>query len=183
MIIRKAKSEDLKGICKVAEAVKVDYNNPQKNGFLVYGLNDEGYAQRIISSDYFYVTLSGNEVVGYLMCYDDENLRNLMKTGKLNHEDMLTKTVSEQQGRYIFGDQIGVIPDKALNRIGTSLMEALFDDMREAEISNMYVGILHEPALNIASKKFCEKLGFSYQESVRNSDNHLWGIYKLQLSA
>ena len=183
MIIRKATPEDLEGICKVMNAVKLDYDNPQKCGFLAYGLNHEGYAQRITSSDYFYVALNEDEVVGFLMCYDNETLKGLMKSGELDHDDMLTKRVSEQQGKYIYGDQIGVIPDRTLNGVGTSMMETLFDEMRRTEIFDMYVGILHEPAMNSASKKFCERLGFSHQESVRNSDNHLWGIYKLQLSS
>ncbi len=61
-------------------------------------------------------------------------------------------------------------------------MQTLFEDMRRALINMMYVGILHEPVMNTASKKFCEKLGFTHQENVMNSDNHKWGVYKLDLS-
>ena len=182
MIIRKANLGDLEGICKVAEAVKIDYDHPQKDGFLVYGLNQERYAQRLKSSDFFYVALSDEKVVGFLMGYDNETLKNLMKDGELAHEDMLTKRVSEQEDTYIFGDQIAVIPNRTLSGVGSSLMQTLFEDMRRALINMMYVGILHEPGMNTASKKFCEKLGFTHQENVMNSDNHKWGVYKLDLS-
>lgn len=182
MIIRKATTEDLEGICEVAEAVKLDYDAPQKFGFLVYGLEQEKYNHRINSSDFFYVAVHDDSVVGFLMCYDNETLNRLKESGELDHEDNLTKTVSEQQGDYIFGDQIGVIPDKTLRGVGRSLMQKLFDDMQSKGIDTMYVGVLEEPALNEASKIFVERLGFNHQESVTNSDEHQWGIYKLQLS-
>ncbi len=182
MRIRKATLKDLEGICEVAQSVKLDYENPQDQGFLVYVLDKEDYTKRINSSDYFYVALSEDKVVGFLMCYDNENLNDLIENRELDHQDMLTKRVSEQQGEYIFGDQIGIITDKALEKVGTSLMEALFDTMKENLIYEMYVGILHEPFINEASKQFCTKLGFSYQETIINSDNHSWGIYKLKLT-
>ena len=182
MIIRTATIEDLEGICEVAAAVKLNYDTPQKGGFLVYGLTKMGYAHRIKSSPFFYVALSDDKVVGFLMCYDNETLTRLIRSGVLNHEDNLTQIVSERQGNYIFGDQIGVVPDKTVIGIGTSLMERLFGDIQRADIDMMYIGILHEPVMNIASKTFCEKLGFIHQENVTNSDNHIWGIYRLALS-
>jgi GNAT superfamily N-acetyltransferase len=181
MIIRRATQEDLEGICKVAESVKLDYSKPQKSGFLVYCLSKDQYANRLESSDYFYVATDQNKVIGFLMCYDDETLKDLIKNGNLDHEAHLAKKVAEQNGRYTFGDQIGVFPDKALTGVGTALMTALFEDMKAVNINTIYVGILHKPVMNIASKQFCENLGFMCRESVINSDNHEWGFYKLEL--
>ena len=60
------------------------------------------------------------------------------------------------------------------------MMERRFEDMRKKGVGVMRVGILHEPVENVASKTFCEKLGFVYQSEVTTRDGHVWGIYELR---
>lgn len=182
MIIRKAVPEDLEEICKIAQTVRLNYDAPQKSGFLVYVLSPEEYKHRINLSDNFYVAINDNLVVGFLMSYNSNTLKKMMDHGKLDHEDLLTKTVLKQPENYIFGDQIGVLPNKNLRGVGTSLMQKLFEDMLNVGIDTMYVGVLEKPILNTASESFVKRLGFTLQESVVNSDNHQWGIYRLRLS-
>jgi hypothetical protein len=179
-VFRKAKAGDLEGIFRLAEGLKVDYDAPQKTGFLVYPLNREGYKHRIDSSDFFYVADNSDDIVGFLMCYDSDTLRGLMSSGAMDHEDAVVRRVSEASGEYVFGDQIGVVSVEAMNGVGSEMMERLFDDMWKECINVMRVGILHEPVENVASKAFCKDLGFVYQNEVTTRDGHVWGIYELR---
>ncbi len=181
IIIRQAKPKDLNQICEIANQIKINYNNPQKTGFLVYVLTPQEYRLRIKLSDFFYVAEENNQIIGFLMCYDNKNLQKLLKNGKLNHEDQLVKTIASKKEPYVFGDQIAIIPNKAQLGIGKLFMKNLFKDMKTENINSLYVGILHKPALNTASERFCEKQGFIMQEKITNSDKHTWGIYKLEL--
>ncbi|MBT3406934.1 GNAT family N-acetyltransferase [Candidatus Woesearchaeota archaeon] len=175
MLVRKATLDDLDGICGVAEAVKLDYDAPQDSGFLVYGLETEEYAHRVEVSNHFYVAVDDSKIVGFLMCYDVYTLQGLVSSGRLDHEDTLTARVSEIDGEHVFGDQIAVLPSDVGRGAGNEMMSRLFSDMAE---NVMYVGVLLEPARNSVSIDFCERLGFVYRERLRNSDDHLWGLYK-----
>lgn len=113
------------------------------------------------------------------MCYDNRILNQLFEEGSVLHEDQLPVRVTSQNEPYIFGDQIGITT--SFKGTGQMLMQELFTDMRKEGINVMYVGILHSPALNTASKIFCERLGFRCVEEVKNKDEHIWGIYILEL--
>ena len=183
MVIRKATPDDAQKVHQIAESIRINYGNPQRNGFLVYVLSEEQYRYHIERSSKFYVSEDvDGEVDGFLMCYDSEALRLLRRTlRKLDHEDGLIDFVLCQETPFIFGDQIGVQSDRRKMDIGRLMMQQLFEDMIEFQIPTIYVGILHEPVRNEASIGFVEYLGFFEAKKVRNRDGHVWGIYRLDL--
>ena len=65
MMIRKATSAALAGICAVADSVRLDTEQIQESGFLVYVLDKHGYADRLDESDLFLVAIDQDEVVGF----------------------------------------------------------------------------------------------------------------------
>jgi len=181
MEIRHARPEDAKRICDLAASIKIDYSDPQKTGFLVYTLDEDGYERRM-RSDLFYVADNGRGIDGFLMCYDDDRLEHMVSGGILGHEDGIIGFVSRQERPYVFGDQIGVAPEKTASGIGSAMMRELFRDMRARQIPKMYVAILDAPSRNMASIDFCTRLGFIPLARVTNSDGKVWGIYRKDLS-
>jgi len=176
--IRNAKLSDSEGIYKLAESVKINFENPQKYGFLVYS---KDYKKIIKYSKYFYVIKKEENILAFLMCYDNQILEKLISFGEFSHEDKIIEFVSKQKKPYLFGDQIAVSQKNNLKGIGKKLMLRLFRDMINNNITDIYVGILHEPIKNMASLNFCNSFGFSQIAEVKNKDNLVWGIYKLNI--
>ncbi len=181
MIIRRAKTEDASKIESIARAIELNKKSPQKGGFLFYVQDKKGYEKRISKTPYFYVAEDNGNVIGFLMCYDDNILRNL--SNDLSYKDGTSKFLLGQKTSFIFGDQIGVRENMNHKGIGNKLMERLFKDMKKDKIDTMYVEILHKPVRNEASIKFSEKLGFNLETEATNSDGSIWGIYKLKMTS
>lgn len=181
MKIRKAVIEDASEIKAIAESLRLNQNRPQ-GGFLVYPLAEEGYQKRIRSSSYFYVAEEDARLQGFLMCYDDATIRRLSETGELSHQDGVLKYLQSQPAPFIFGDQIGIQREKLRSGVGNLLMEGLIADMKTNGVPTMYVGILLHPTRNVASIKFCERLGFKQVAEVENKDHLAWGIYQADFS-
>ena len=181
MILRKATYEDLEQIVELANAVKLNYDNPQKDGFIVYVLDSEQYQLRIENSGLFYVAEQDKEIIGYLMCYSNEEFDKLYSLGELDHEDQLTETIFNKPGKFVFGDHIAVKLGSNYHGVGKSLMNRLFFDLQKENISLMYVGVLEKPVKNITSKRFVTSLGFQKEVSITNKDKTQWGIYYVRI--
>jgi ribosomal protein S18 acetylase RimI-like enzyme len=178
MIIRKATAQDLEGICAVAESVRFDPFKVQENGFLVYVHDRQSYAERIASSECFYVAIDHVELVGFLVCYLDDAVADLVSRGVMNNDVLRACVRAGCEGRWIYADQIAVRPSHTGLGIGPALVRELYKDVKDRRIDSVFVAILHEP-LNTASKTFCEGLGFAFQNTLRYRDGRLWGLYTL----
>jgi ribosomal protein S18 acetylase RimI-like enzyme len=176
MMIRKATSADLSGICAVADSVRLDTKHIQESGFLVYVLDKQGYADRLDESDLFLVAIDQDEVVGFILCYEDHTVANLVRRGVLSSDLLRARELAGCNGRWLYGDQIAVRPAYVRRGIGPALVLALYNEIKHRGIDSVFVGILHEP-LNTASKAFCEGLGFAFRGTLRYEDGRLWGIY------
>ena len=175
--IRKANIEDLEQIVEIAQKVELNRDSSKKEGFIVYVLDSESYTSRIEISNHFYVAESEEGLWGYLMCYSQDEFQQIYNSGELNHEDNLSQVISKIEGKFIFRDQIALMPGTERNGIGNALMKKLFEDMQNEGIFRMYVGVLEEPMRNLASEKFVVALGFYKFESINNGDGTQWGIY------
>ncbi|MFA5992200.1 MAG: GNAT family N-acetyltransferase [Candidatus Pacearchaeota archaeon] len=180
MRIRRAVAGDCDQIVNIAKSIKINYS-PQNNGFLVYVLSPKEYLSRIRASRYFYVAEDGDEIKGFLMCYDSNTIVDLRK--KLEHEDGVISFLLGQKKPFVFGDQIGVRPSNQRSNTGRSMLETLFKDMKNSKVNTCYVAILHEPVRNRASIRFCSSLGFKVVGEVTNMDEHVWGVYRKELQA
>ena len=177
---RRAEEKDTHQIYEISKSLKINYQQPQKNGFLVYLLEAEDYKIRINNTDFFYVVVLKEKVHGFLMCYDNKELNYLAKKEYLLHESEIINYVLNQKSPFIFGDQIGISHDNSRQGIGKLLMDKLFEDMKLRDIKRMFVAILHKPIRNTASLKFCNSLGFEQLTEVTNKDGLVWGVCKLE---
>ncbi len=53
--------------------------------------------------------------------------------------------------------------------------------MEQNHINTMYIAISHKPVSNKISMDFCKSFGFKKISEIKNDDNHVWGIYRLEL--
>jgi predicted GNAT superfamily acetyltransferase len=181
MEIRPAILSDAKRICFIANEVRLNYDMPQKSGFLVYGLSEEKYAHRIDKSRYFYVAEKEGIVEAFFMCYDKKTLMMLASEKCLDHENGIVKFLFAQKEDFIFGDQIAVSNECKRGGAGRELMYMLFSDMKQNKIQMMYAAILHRPVKNKASIEFCSALGFEALAEVNNKDDYIWGMYRKRI--
>jgi len=177
MSVRKATVNDAGEVSALAQRIQVDKTDRTK-GFLVYALSPQAYEERILLSNLFYVYEENNHIDGFLMCYTDKELDELIRRGKLNHEYGIIRNISHRDRPFIFGDQIGILPEFNRMGIGRKLMNALFLDMKNKRITKMYVAILHHPYMNSPSYHFFTHFNFKKIEEVMNKDGLVWGIYE-----
>lgn len=180
-MIRKAKENDAKFICDLAEILHIGKKGVTLKGFLVYVLPESGYFARIRLSKYFYVSENNNLIDGFLMSYNSKTLKDMQKKRLLSHEDGIMQFVSNLPEPYIFADQIGVNPKTQQKGIGLTLWHKLFADMKKNKINVLYGAILHKPICNKHSIDYHRKLGFVQVSEVKNKDNNIWGIYKYSI--
>jgi GNAT superfamily N-acetyltransferase len=176
MFIRRATPQDLDGICAVAEAVRLDPEHAQIGGFLVYMHGRQGYADRLAATDLFDVAIEDGEVVGFLVCYEDRTVEDLVGRGALSADVLRAKDAAGCEGRWIYGDQIAIHPEHASRGVAIHLVWDLYQKVRQRGVDSVFVAILHEP-LNARSKAFCESMGFLLRGTLRYEDGRLWGLY------
>ena len=182
MFIRKAKPNDLDRICAVAESVRLDPRHAQQGGFLVYVLDRAGYAERLAVTDLFYVAIERDEVVGFLLCYEDRTVAALVRQGRLREDVLQASAVAGCDGRWIYADQLAVHPAHAAHGTGMALVWEAYQEVRDRGFDSVFVAVLHDPP-NTRSQAFCEALGFAFQGTMRYHDGRLWGLYSRDVPA
>lgn len=176
-------------IRSIAEKARINPSaaDPQNlvNGFLVYVLDSDQYVQRSIDNDFFITLSVGNSMIGYLMSYSRNFLNKLVDSGSMRHEDGIMNMVlnhSESEDNFLFIDQIAIEPESRKKNAGTILMQAIFEKMKEKNMCNIYLAIMHHPIRNQASIKFMKRLGFNSIGETSNQDHFVWGIYHVDIS-
>ena len=176
-------------VLEIAQEASIDPKNADqkttRKGFLVYPLSKERYEKRANENDFFVTFSEQGQVKGFLMCYDRAFLQKLIDDGEIGHEDGIIGYLTshtDDEDNFLYGDQIGISSDNRTREAGTILMEKVFAKMRERNMRNMYVAILHGPIRNEASINFVGRLSFNNVAEVTNSDGLVWGIYHADIS-
>ena len=122
-----------------------------------------------------------DKIIGYLMCYENKSLKQIISSGKIDHQDGIVTYLQTQNNPYIFGDHIAIGKRYLQTGVGHLLMKRLFKDMKKNKIPKMYVGVLHGPVKNTPSINFIKALGFRFLKEVKNKDKLSWGIYGIKV--
>lgn len=176
--IRKASIADATQIHSIAQDLKLDKTEPQKNGFLIYTTDLDGYKKRISSTNYFYVAERDGEIIGYLFCFDDKTIKSLVEKKILFGEDKTFPFFFSKKKPFILADQMGIMKKYSYQGIGQALFDKFFSDVIGSKC-DIYAEILHKPIKNNASSSFCKSIGFSEITEITNSDGNTWGIYHI----
>lgn len=170
-LIRKARVNDLKGIYNVVRSVFITNKNKTSNGFLRGRHSRKFYTYYINNSKFFYVAVSGSDIVGFLFAYPtrimkpkDERCRYLIK--KFGDKG------------YIYISQIGILPKYQRQHIGKKLYMQLFRHSSAPLITTIAL----KPR-NIQSERFHAKLGFKKIDTINTHDNSSSLIYERKTSS
>lgn len=179
--IERPKLMDAEGIAKIAESLRLNLEKVYPNGFLLYPKNTQWYQDRIREGfehkgDYFYVAREGEHLVGYILGTEGLLLPEYIQKGLVTCPETAQHLYNRTK-HFVFGEQIGVIPDCTRKGIGSRLLEHLTKEI-DAKSERILVNIAHAPVKNEASINFCRHEGFSLLHEFSNSDGSLWGIYE-----
>jgi N-acetylglutamate synthase-like GNAT family acetyltransferase len=174
-MIRKAGSEDVEEIKRLAKSLKFDMSHPKSNSLITLFTKDE-YLHRVNNSKYFYVD-DEDVLSGFLICADDKMVDKLIENGMFHHNE-IKSFLSKRDRPYIYGETFGVRRKKQKQGKGTALLNNLFKDMETNGIERLYVMIRHAPCKNESSIKFCEKFGIKYNGIEVSNEDLTHGIYE-----
>lgn len=175
-------------VFEIAQEAKIDPKTTKleltKDGFIIYPLDKDRYERRASGNEFFTILSEDGQIRGFLMCYDRAFLQKLINEGEIRHEDGIVNYLisnTEPEDNFLYGDQIGISSGNRTRGAGTMLLENVFVKMKEKNMRNMYVAILHDPFANNTSINFVKLLGFNNIAEVTNSDGLAWGIYHLDI--
>ncbi|MGY4884332.1 MAG: GNAT family N-acetyltransferase [Nanobdellota archaeon] len=175
MLIRKATPDDATDIYNIAETLRQDPEKLKSNGLLPDMLTEEEYAQRALLSEYFYVAVDKGKIIGFLMCYDNSTVNYLMRECNMEVQDEFVIHLSKISEPYIFGDQVGILPEYPGLEIGQMLISAAVQDLLKNHIYRFEGCIQHNHNSEIplfAIKQFNLK-----NTTQIKQDGKLWDIY------
>lgn len=157
-MIRKAGISDLRGIYAILKKVGSTRKNPAE-GFLMNDYSGEEekhlskYAADLEKLEYSYVFEEGDLVKAFLIAYHKEEW--LRETPLWNEEVFWHPSFNMSQlDNFILINQTAMYPDLTGRGIGSKLYEALFRDVTNNGIYDVFAETLIAPVPNIASLNF-----------------------------
>ncbi|MEK6898565.1 MAG: GNAT family N-acetyltransferase [Nanoarchaeota archaeon] len=176
--IRKAVPQDAQKVYEIANSLKINKENPQKNGFLVYVTDLEGYKKRIEHTPYFYIAERDGEAIGFMFCFDEKVLTKLVQKKIITGEDETFSFYFGKKKQFVLVDQLGVQKQHTNQGVGKALFDAFFKDII-GKRCDVYAEILHKPIRNNSTIGFCKSIGFNEITEIANADKNTWGIYHI----
>ena len=155
IIIKKAQEKDIDEILELSEKNTITNVEDKSSGFLVSGYSKEKYLDYITYADYFYTASIDDKIVGVLLAFHNDKIR----------EDELVNSIIKHsvKHKFVLIKQIFVDPQYRGKSISANLYRFLFD--ATPEDYDFAASIVGKP-FNIASVKFHEKLGFEKLMSI-----------------
>lgn len=173
MEIRKATKEDAEKIREISLELIVARDTSKSQGLVEYKVPLTSEIKKRVNGKFLYVATESEEVIGFLMAYTDEELREFDFS-----EDEIVKHVLERNKPFILWEQLA-IREKYQNRgFGLRLAKKILEDVEPSGYSTIYGPISHKPHKNETSIKLVESLGFDLLEEIEVYNGLTFGIYR-----
>ncbi len=179
ILVRRAVGDDADTLEQLARTQQISDDKLEnsldelsRNGFITWGQTSDSYRTRADLSDYFLVAQVDQEIIGWVMAYPLEILRDLQSG--MSYEDKIVEYFLDQYPlETVFIDQICTID--GMRRCGVAT--ALDEHLRNIGANKSFVtDIIHGPIRNEASNLFFKKIGFIEVAEVPQ-DQWFLGIY------
>jgi hypothetical protein len=163
MVPRLAQHTDTSAISHIVKQVnKGIKDNTEESGFLIFDLGINEYARKLRSPNRYSFVVEGpsGAAIGFILCMDRQGVEADLQNGQLGYEkDILSIPFDKAGGEnFIWGDQMAVFPPpERRSGVGRSLLENVFQAMREANIKHFFGMIALHPHTNIAGLNFLIK--------------------------
>jgi GNAT superfamily N-acetyltransferase len=155
IIIKKAEENDIDEILKISKKNTITNIEDPSSGFLVSGYTKQQYLEYVGYADYFYVAKIDNKVVGVLLAFNDD---------KIKQSELVNSIIKNSvKHNFVLIKQIFVDPEFKGKKISAKLYNFLFETApKDFDFAASIVG----KPFNIASVKFHKKLGFNKLMSI-----------------
>ncbi len=140
----------------------------------------DGFINLVENSDYNECILRNNEVIGYIVCFqDNENTINYMRQIKHKNFNEIGKSVSN----FLYIDRVVVENHYRKSKLGTALYKNTLNFAKENFIKNLTAEINLLPSINEASFKFHKSFGFNEIDTVKYSEDYEVSLQKLLINS
>ena len=135
----------------------------------------DGFINLVENSDYNECILKNNEVVGYVVCFqDNENTINYMH--EIKHKNF--NEIENRVSNFLYIDRVAVDDEHRKNKLGTSLYENTLDFAKKNFINNLTAEINLLPSINTPSFNFHKNFGFIEIDSVKYAEDYEVSLQK-----
>ncbi len=140
----------------------------------------DGFINLVKNSDYNECILINNQVVGYIVCFqDNENTIKYMREVKHKNFNEIEHRVSN----FLYIDRIAVDSHYRKSRLGTSLYENTLNFAKNNFIKHLTAEINLLPYVNEPSFKFHQSFGFNEIETIKYSRDYEVSLQKLSINS
>lgn len=165
LVIREAELKDCEKIAAIAKSVNIANYADKGQGFLVYSLSAEGYANRIREGHNVYVMQLEEELIGFCCAVPSQVLKK--KTGSDSiygsaYVFAMAHAEERNYDKFIFADQFVIMPEHENKGFGTALIRRMLGGVSMP----IYVDVLEGPIKN-PRFSYWKKIGFRKIGEVR----------------
>ena len=140
----------------------------------------DGFINLVKKSDYNECVLKNNEVVGFIVCFQDNEMTiNYMHEIKHKNFNEIEKRVSN----FLYIDRVTVDSEHRKSKLGTSLYKNTLNFAKENFIKNLTAEINLLPSINESSFKFHQSFGFNEIETIKYSEDYEVSLQKLIINS
>ena len=141
----------------------------QKNTPEVGSVTLEGLQNSLDNSDYNLCAVVDNEVVGFVICFQDTETTNSYM-GDIDHKNF--SEISQRTSDFLYIDRIAVDKNYRKKSIGSKLYNEVVNFAEMNSISYLTAEINLLPSKNTPSFRFHEKFDFTELDTVKYSEDY-----------
>ena len=141
----------------------------QENTPEVGSLTLEGLQNSLDNSDYNLCAVVDNEVVGFVICFQDTETTNSYM-GDIDHKNF--SEISQRKSDFLYIDRIAVDKNYRKKSIGSKLYNEVVNFAEMNSISCLTAEINLLPSKNTPSFRFHEKFDFTELDTVKYSEDY-----------
>lgn len=168
--ISRASTDDVPAIKEIAEQWRMGDRNESDlmdRGFLVSDFTVDDYKHLVASSDYCFVARRDGHIVGFLLAYSQAALKTI--------DDTTADWVGTRLDDFVVIKQVAVAPSQTGRGIGRELYLHIINQVRGRGL-RLVAAVVDTP-LNVRSRAFHRKLGFTEAYTLRHADRRMRSIW------
>jgi len=135
----------------------------------------EGLTNSVEHSDYNECILLDNKVVGFVICFQDNELTKSYMNG-IQHKNF--KEISDRVNNFLYIDRIAIDSEYRNNKLGTELYSNIVDFAKNNSIYNLTAEINLLPSVNTPSFNFHKSFNFEEIDKINYSEDYEVSLQK-----
>lgn len=173
MEVRKATKEDAEKIREISLELIVARDTSKSQGLVEYKVPPISEIRKRVNGNFVYVATESEEVIGFLMAYTNDELKEFDFL-----DDEIVKHILGKNKPFILWEQLAIQEECQNRGFGLRLAKKFLEDVKSSEYPTIYGPISHKPHKNKTSIKLVESLGFDLMEEIEVYNGLTFGIYR-----